>query len=193
MANKLTTMYFRGPVLFAKVFEDNMDRPRGEDDAFTPKGGQFSVMVGVSDEESDSIMDLNHMYVGKDSAYYKRKQRKNPDAKIPEGFDDTKTYFTFKRRNKIYNYDGDLVKTLGAPKVVNEEGEEWDTERDGYIGNGSICDIKISVYSGVSKAGSDFNRVTLEGVRVVDLISYTPPEREEIIEEEYVSDGAIPF
>ncbi len=90
-------------------------------------------------------------------------------------------------------------KTLGggAPRVVDAEGNKWDT--DVLIGNGSTVEILVSTYQTKTKPIKTGHR--LEAVKVIDLVQYEAPfeddddhDDEEVRKEERKSSkGKLPF
>lgn len=61
---------------------------------------------------------------------------------------------------------------MGAPKVVDAEGNPWDEEV--LIGNGSDITVKLDVW-----IGTKAKKVRWEGVRVDNLVPYEPQDDQE--------------
>lgn len=183
---KNTTAYFVGPVLFAQVFERNRATP--EQSEYVPEGGQYKISIGLTKEDAKLVKSWNKRYEGKTKEDFEESS-KTGDA--PEGIVDGLQYFTFRRDHIKTNKKGDVIhEWSGAPKVLNSEGEPWDT--DVNIGNGSICTIKLDVYEGRNAKGQAYTIVRLEGVRVDEHVPYEP-EGEPVEKETVDRSGGRPF
>lgn len=173
---KAITSYITGPVLYANVFERNKITPKISE--YAPEGGQYSIMIGVDKATARKIKGWSKMHKSRSVDDYE-------DGEAPDGMVEGLDYFTFKR-NHLNPYRDDWV---GPPTVVDAEGLPFDSTVN--IGNGSDCTVKISIYQGVSKAGQAYSRITLEAVRVNDLVEYEGATATEY--EEDIPDDVIPF
>lgn len=141
----------RGLGYWANVFEDNRDKT-GYENALEDIGGQTSIDVDLDDAMMEKLKKSQSM----------KKGRKSPDN---EGL--TRVKFTRKWTEK---YGG------GEPKVLGPDGQTWDYDEDGPIGNGSTVEVVLSVYDTSLK---NIVGTRLEKVKVVEHIPYVPPEDEE--------------
>lgn len=167
------THYFKGPVMFAKLFEGNRDKGK-----YAPEGGQYTIDIGLKAKDAKLVKSWN-----------KRYKAKTYKAPYDEGVVDGLQYFQFKRKH-VHKID-DLG---GPPKVVDAEGNAWNK---GLIGNGSVCTVKLNVYSGTyeDEAGKSwpFTAASLEGVRVDEWVPYGKDEDDDGDDEEAVPNDGIPF
>jgi hypothetical protein len=157
------TVYFQGPVMWAKVFGFNRDK--GE---YAPEGGQYTISIGLDKKAEKTVKSWNRLYTGKVE-------------------DDGLTYFQFKRKHTHLTKDGDPIEPWsGPPVVVDAEGHGWDENT--LIGNGSVCSVKLNITTMGNKTF-----VRLEGVRVDELVAYegssTPKEPTEVENHS----GGLPF
>jgi len=179
MATK--TVYLKGPVKFAKVFEFNRDKGK-----YAPKDGEYQIGVGLDKKTFKIVKKWNRMYKG---TVYAADDKKHGKWFLPG--DEDLTYVTFKRKHKHFKTDSDEVidEWSGVPDVRDEDGIDWLINPDAaprLIGNGSVCTIKLEVTS--DDAGRTF--VRLEAVRVDEHVEFEGEgEREP---DENLSDG-IPF
>lgn len=178
MANE-TTHYFRGPVMFAKVFEGNRDKGM-----YAPEGGQYTIDIGLKGSDVKLVKSWNKRYAPK--------KYKPP---YDEGVDDKLEYFQFKRRHEQFNKNGELItEWSGPPKVFDDERNDWGNR--GLIGNGSVCTIKLNVYNGTftDNAGKQlpYTSVRLDGVRVDEWVEYEGNKSDDT-EDDNDIDDEIPF
>lgn len=147
--------YLSGPVMWAKVFEHNMDT--GE---YAPEGGQYTIQIGLNKEDAAKVLSWNRMYKGKEYEEY-------PGL----------SFFTFKRKNEVYKKDGiTLIEEWGGPpKVCNIDGSDFE---GGLIGNGSSCTIKLDVNT-VKKGKRSLTFVRLDVVAVEELVEYEAPDSDD--------------
>jgi len=155
----MSKIYLEGPVMWAKVFEHNMDT--GE---YAPEGGQYTIQIGLDEKDSKQVLSWNRMYVGKEYEEY-------PGLK----------FFTFKRKNEVYKKDGSLIEEWsGPPRVVDMDGNDWE---GGLIGNGSTAVIKLDVASKKIK-NKTMTFVRLEVVAIKELVEYVAPDKDDTDDEE---------
>lgn len=136
----------KGIGYWAKVFAENRDKT-GYEGALEETGGQTTIDVDLDEEMMAKLRKSKSMKKGRPS-------------EENEGM--TRVKFTRKWQE---NYGG------GAPKVVDAEGEEWDYDESGPIGNGSKVEVLLSVYD-TSRRGIVGTR--LEKVIVRELVPYDP-------------------
>jgi hypothetical protein len=145
----------RGLGYWAKVFEDNRDKT-GYENALEDIGGQTTIDIDLDDDMVGKVRESKSMKKGKPS-------EENPGM--------TRFKFTRKWQEK---YGG------GPPAVLNDEGNEWDYDEDGPIGNGSEVEVVLSVYDTSRK---NIVGTRLEKVKVLNHIAYVPPTGEDDEEE----------
>ena len=71
---------------------------------------------------------------------------------------------------------------LGAPVVVNKDNSLMSMEDRAKIGNGSICDVKVS-HKTHPKSGTPY--VCLEAIRVLELVPFVPNNMSSYDEEDF--------
>lgn len=138
----------RGLGYWAKVFEDNRDKT-GYENALEDIGGQTSIDVDLEEDMLEKLKKSRSM----------KKGRESPDN---EGL--TRVKFTRKWTEK---YGG------GEPKVLDADGQTWDYDEDGPIGNGSTVEVVLSVYD---TSRNNIVGTRLEKVKVLEHVPYVPPE-----------------
>lgn len=136
---------------WAKVFEDNRDLT-GFEDALKDSGGQCTIDVDLSKEQFLKLQSSKSMLRGK-----------------PSEDNEGNTRVRFKRK-WTENFGG------GAPTVVKADGSPWNFDEDGFIGNGSLVEIILSVYDTSRK---NIVGTRLEKVKVLEHKEYNPDEDEE--------------
>ena len=159
---KKTTVYFAGPCLYACVLPHNM-KPEGE---YTPKGGQYSIMVGLEEDDWDLVESWVPLMKAKTV-----KKMEKAGKNVPEGMDPDLFYVTFKRNNHVYSKDGDLIRENGAPEILDGTGEGGNWNLETNIGNGSVVTVKLEKYDGETARGP-YTKLTLEAVRVDEHVPY---------------------
>lgn len=135
---------------WAKVFEENRDLT-GYEDALKDIGGQCTIDVDLDDAEMDKLKSSKSMLKGRESD-------ENPGH--------TRVRF---RRKWTENFGG------GAPRVVKADNSIWDFDVDGFIGNGSVVEVILSVYDTSRK---NIVGTRLEKVRVVEHVKYDREEED---------------
>ena len=136
MASKLYR--FKGPVRWAKVFEQNRDL-EGYMGQAKEYGGEYSVDVQLDQNQLDV---LNESGAGK----------KDKDG-----------WVKFKRK-----HEGPFAEASGSPRVVKADNTLWDFLDDGVIGNDSVAEITVSIFT--TKRGHTGSR--LEKVKVLEHKEY---------------------
>lgn len=175
MAKKTNTLKLTGPVQWAKVFGENRDMT-GWDGSAEEWGGTYVIDMILSPEEEKKLKQAG--------SARKIKDRKDTDIEV-EG-----NKYSFSRK-----HEGPFDEASGPPKVVKADGTAWDFDEDGYIGNGSICELTLSVYptkardknGNVIEGKAGINGTRLDKIKVLKLETY---ERQEEPEDE---DDEIPF
>jgi len=151
-----TIEYVSGPVMYARVFENNRDLTgfEGQNEQYD---GMYEISVGVpsNQKEFKKIMSWNRMYAPKTT------EDKNfgEDKGAVEGM----SYFKFKRKHKHVTKAGKIIQEWGGPpKIVGPDGKTpWDTSVK--LGNGTEVTIKLNVDK---PEGSKITYVRLEGIRI---------------------------
>ena len=144
-----------GPIYWARVFPENRDLT-GFEGALKESGGQTIVDVDLDQENIEKLKRSKSMKKGKPSPDNDGMTRVRFSRKWQGNFDD--------------NSDG------GAPKVNKPDGQPWDYDEDGPIGNGSIAKVILNVYD------TSRDRIVgtrLEKIKVLDHKPYNPNEDEE--------------
>jgi hypothetical protein len=169
MAGKSKQVKLTGPVQWAKVFEHNRDMQGYDGDAHT-WGGTYVLDMILDDANWKKLKDAG--------SAKKSKERKDTDIEA-EG-----TKVSLSRK-----HEGPFVEASGPPKVLRTDGTAWDFEEDGYIGNGSICEVTVTVYETINpKTGKKgITGTRLDKVKVIENVTY---ERQEEPDED---DDDIPF
>lgn len=140
-----------GLIYWAKVFSENRDLT-GFENALVDIGGQTSVDVEMDSENMAKLSKARSM-------------KKGSPSQDNEGL--TRVKFT---RKWTENYGG------GAPTVTKEDGQLWDYDMDGTIGNGSEGEVILSVYD-TSRKGIVGTR--LDKIKVTKHKPYVKDEDED--------------
>lgn len=140
-----------GLAYWSKVFAENRDLT-GFENALADVGGQTSIDV---DLDKDNLALL----------VKSRSMKKGTPSKENEGL--TKVKFTRRWEDKIAG---------GPPVVVKADGQPWDYDVDGVIGNGSLVEVVLSVYDTSRKS---IVGTRLEKIRVVEHKAYDPDAEDE--------------
>ena len=135
-----------GLAYWAKVFPENRDLT-GFENALADVGGQTTIDV---DLDGDNMAKLTKS----------RSMKRGTSSKDNDGL--TRVRFTRRWEDKIAG---------GAPVVVKADGQPWDYDEDGAIGNGSIVEVVLSVYDTSRKS---IVGTRLEKVKVVEHKPYDP-------------------
>jgi len=137
------TYILPGIAYWAKVFEFNRDKT-GYNNELAHCGGQTTIDLDV---DNDGL-----------AIYMKSKAGGRPR---PSPDNDGMMRVKFKRKWED-RYSG------GEPDVFTADGQRWDTETMGLIGNGSKVEVMYEVYE--TSYGNYGTR--LSGIRVVDHVPY---------------------
>ncbi len=150
MASKFITL--TGTAYWARVFPENKDKT-GYDNELTDIGGQYVVNMILEDDQLDKLVQSNSLVPSFPSS-----------VKDEDGND--VTAYRFKRLHEKYSRAGELLEwASGAPEIVDEDGNKWDLEERGLIGNGSTVEVTLCVY----QAGKTYG-TRLEKLKVVDHV-----------------------
>ncbi len=171
MANE--TVYLSGPVLFACVFDRNKKQ-----NEYTDEHGEYTIVIGLDKPAAKMVKGWNKMYQGKELDEIFKQDKMPPEAEDEEF--NSLTYFTFKRKAKVFKRDGTEIEDFGGkPVTVDSDGNPWDDDIN--IGNFSKATIKLNVYRGTfQKDGktAPFTQVRLDAVKVDELVEYEGSERQ---------------
>lgn len=159
MASKYVTL--EGTCEWAKVFEQNRDMS-GYKGAYEATNGRTTINLILDQEEFAKLQSSGSMKRGKPTS----------DGKINVKVD----------RKFETGRDWDS----GAPEVLRPDGNPWDYEEDGMIGNGSKVRVQV-VVTDLPKQGVVTTR--LEKVKVLELEEYEGRDSDFYKDE---SDGSTP-
>lgn len=152
---------------------------------FTGRGEWFKIFVPDEFPVGQKKYTLN---------FYPDDRQAIKDAGIQLRYDRKTDSFIRPRRDVFKKIRNEVVE-FGPPVVVNKDGEEWNSESMGYLGNGTKVELTIAVYEtqGFGKGHR------LEKVRILDLVPYTKeeavtePQKEEQKTEPSVKKVRMPF
>jgi hypothetical protein len=161
--SKEKIVYLTGPIMFAKVFENNRDRG-----TYAPDGGQYTVDIGLTKESYKMARSWNKRYQAKEY----------DDERYGDMVDDSLQYLQFKRKHIVTKRDGEVIEEWSGPPAV-KQSDNTDWEDKGMIGNGSKCTVKLAVFNGTftNEEGKQapYTTVRLEAIRVDDWVQYDAP------------------
>lgn len=143
---KAKTVVLKGQANWAKVFESNRDM-EGYAGAYKGCDGAYTI---------DLITDLDTFSDLKLSGSMKKGNPTDDGMQVK-----------FVRKHK-----GPFEDASGPPVVLDEEGNPWDFEDRGIIGNGSEVEVTVSVYP-IKRFSTVGTR--LEKVRVLKHVEYDAP------------------
>lgn len=171
-----TTLYY------AQVFEGNRDKG----DMHSDTDGVTKVTLKLNDDQINEMMGLG---VPETALGYQTFKDVTIDGQNFRAYVAKRPWVS----KYLKDENGELQK-MGAPKVfmladalekakasdswrIKDEHKTFWTMEDGLIGNGTTAKVKLSIYRGKNKAGKPTCVVTLEEIAIVDLVSYTPADR----------------
>lgn len=157
---KYTEVKTVGPIEWAKVFEDTRDM-QGYEGAYEECQGAYTVNQILDKEQFDKLKSAGSM--------------KKPNQKrLLEG----ELMVKFERKHLVTTKDGRVIEQAGgAPKVTDADGQPWDMDINGDIGNGSIAEVANLITSFQGSDGKTYSRTSLIGVKILE---HKPiPERDE--------------
>lgn len=153
-----------GLIEWAKIFEDNRDM-EGYDGAYVECEGAYTVNQILEKQEYDKLKDAGS-------------QKKPKQARLMGG----ELVVNFARKHKVTNSKGEVIaKAGGAPIVTNADGEPWDNEKDGLIGNGTRADITNLISTFKGQDGKIYSRTTLTKIKITELVPYIKEETQDAV------------
>ena len=117
-----------GPIIWAKVFEQNRDFPPFDDN----KDGFYTLTQIIDDAEKAKL----------EAAGCRKKLETNPDG---PGW-----LYKPRRAHTVPGKDW----AGGPPKIAKPDATPWSLEDDGLIGNGSVCLLVCQVYDSRNGKGT---------------------------------------
>ena len=145
MANKRVRL--EGIIMWAKVFESNRDK-EGYEGAWLDTDGRCTVNMLLDDDNYKKLQSSGTA-----------KRGKPQDGLMNVRFE----------RKFATEHDWQC----GPPVVLKADGNDWDEEVDGYIGNGSFGRVELDVYT-----GGKFASTRLDILKVLDAAPYEGGESE---------------
>lgn len=142
---KTRMVVLKGFANWAKIFEQNRDLT-GFDNSLADKGGQCSIDLDLDANNLAKLRQVGYKHGGDPSP-------------------DNAGHFRVRLKRKWQEQYGG-----GAPKVFKEDGNVWDFNTDGEVGNGSVVSVIFQVYD-TNYKGIVGSR--LEEVKVEEHKAYT--------------------
>ena len=157
---KYTEVKTVGPIEWAKIFESNRDM-EGYDGAYIESQGAYTVNQLLDKEQYEKLKLAGTM--------------KKP---IQKRLLDGELVVKFERKHLVTAKDGRVIEQAGgAPKVVGPDGQAWDPEVEGDIGNGSLGEVTNLITTFEGRDGNTYSRTSLLSVKILE---HKPvPQREE--------------
>lgn len=163
--SKTKTVYFNGLARYARVFVGQEDTganlPEGDQKRKFQEAKGFYTMDVVIDAATKKKMIADGIPgKGMSGQLFKEVEDKDTGEDL----------LIYRVRREVFNpkltdkETGEQGVFMGAPKVIDKDGKEWDREEMGDIGNDSAVTVKATVW-GESK-------VTLQAVKVNELVEY---------------------
>lgn len=149
-----------GPIEWAKIFEDTRDMV-GYEGAYEECNGAYTVNQILDKEQYDKLKTAGS-------------QKKPNQKRLMEG----ELMLKFERKHLVVTKDGrEIPQAGGAPKVTDADGQAWDTDINGGIGNGSLAAVTnlITIFKGSD--GKTYSRTSLVSVKILDHVPI--PERDD--------------
>ncbi len=159
MATKYKEVKTTGPIEWAKIFESNRDMT-GFEGAYVDFEGAYTVQQKMTKEEFEKLKAA-------------QSQKKPNQKRLMDG----ELVIKFERKHKITRRDGTVIPQAGgAPVVTNADGEPWDLDVDGLIGNGSNAEVTnlITIFKGSD--GKEYSRTSMTAVKILE---HVPVEEKE--------------
>ena len=157
---KYTEVKTVGPIEWAKVFENTRDM-QGYEGAYEECQGAYTVNQILDKEQYEKLKAAGTM--------------KKPNQKrLLEG----ELVVKFERKHLVTTKDGRVIEQAGGePKVTDADGQPWDVDINGDIGNGSIAEVANLITSFQGSDGKTYSRTSLISVKILE---HKPiPERDE--------------
>ena len=153
MAYKFVTT--TGPIEWARIFEANRDM-EGYEGGYKAYDGVYTVSQILSKEEYQKLQQAGT-------------QKKPVQKRLMEG----ELVIKYERKHLVTNKTGAVIsKAGGAPKVTDAEGNVWDMDTMGAIGNGSVAEVTNLISTFKGQDGKQYSRTSLVEIKIVDLIKY---------------------
>lgn len=152
----------KGPIEWAKIFEDNREMS-GYEGAYEECEGAYTLVQVLSKEEFEKLKKAGTMK--------KPIQKRLMDGEIA---------LKFERKHLVKTKDGKEVSQAGgAPKVVGPNGKTWDLDEDGLIGNGTVAEVTNLISTFKGQDGKMVARTSLTKVKIIEHIPYVREESDE--------------
>ena len=149
-----------GPIEWAKIFEDTRDMT-GYEGAYEECNGAYTLNQILSKEEFDKLKSAGS-------------QKKPNQKRLMDG----ELMVKFERKHLVLTKDGrEIPQAGGAPKVTDADGQEWDTDIHGGIGNGSVAEVANLITTFQGSDGKTYSRTSLLSVKILEHVPI--PERED--------------
>ena len=149
-----------GPIEWAKIFEDNRDMV-GFDGAYEECQGAYTVNQILSKEDFEKLKAA-------------KSQKKPNQKRLMDG----ELVLKFERKHLVTNrYGKEITQAGGAPKVVDQDGQPWDVDIQGTIGNGSVAKVTNLISTFQGRDGKEYARTSLVSVKIFEHVPI--PERED--------------
>jgi len=147
---------FEGTAKYAKIFEHNRDMGDNLDDGdqktkILSEQGHYILNVEITPETKKAMIAAGVPNKGMVGQLFKEDLDGNP-------------FYKCKRPHFNPRINKGEGKEMGAPVVMDVNGEEWDSTV--LVGNGSSLKVRLDVWDG--------KIVTLHAVKVIDLVEFTP-------------------
>jgi hypothetical protein len=84
----------------------------------------------------------------------------------------------FERKHLVKTKDGRVIEQAGgAPKVTDSDGQPWDLDINGGIGNGSMAEVSNLITSFQGSDGKTYSRTSLIAVKILEHVPI--PDRDD--------------
>jgi len=154
-----------GPIEWPHLFEHDRDM-EGYEGKYVECEGGYTVNQVLSKDEYEKLKSAGTM--------------KRPNQKR---LLDGELVIKYERKHVVRNGQGQVVAPAGgAPKVFDAEGQVWDTDVHGRIGNGSIAEVTNLISTFKGRDGKPSARTSLLRVKIIDYVPV--PERDDGIDDE---------
>lgn len=157
---KYTEVKTTGPIEWAKVFESTRDMD-GYEGAYVECQGAYTINQILDKEQYEKLKAAGTMK--------KPNQKRLLDGEL---------MVKFERKHLVTTKDGRVIEQAGgAPKVVDSDGQKWDLDINGDIGNGSLAEVTNLITTFQGGDGKTYSRTSLLGVKVLEHVPI--PERDD--------------
>ena len=152
-----------GPIEWAKIFESTRDMV-GYEGSYEDCNGAYTV---------NQILDKSEFEKLKAAGTQKKPNQK----RLMEG----ELMLKFERKHLVVTKDGrEISQAGGAPKVTDADGQPWDADINGDIGNGSMAAVTNLITTFQGSDGKTYSRTSLVSIKILEFVPI--PEREDEIE-----------